>query len=42
MGDSSQSLLEHMERMIGMEEDFYKVLKLLCLYSLVQNGLKAK
>lgn len=42
MGDNGANILEHIERMIGYGEELNTVLRLLCLYSVVQNGLKAK
>lgn len=42
MGDTDTMILDHIERMIGMGEDLYTVLRLLCLISVTQNGLKGK
>lgn len=42
MNESSRTIFEHIEQMIGMGEDFTSVLRLLCLYSVTQNGLKSK
>ncbi len=42
MGDTDPEILEHIERLIGLGENLTTVLKLLCLYSVIQNGLKPK
>lgn len=42
MGDSDTQVLENIERLIGMGEDLVTVLRLLCLLSVAQNGLKSK
>jgi hypothetical protein len=42
LGDTDNAVLEYIERMIGMDEDLILVLRLLCLTSLVQGGLKPK
>jgi len=39
---SSQSCLEVLENYIDDQKPFHEVLRLLCLYSLVNNGVKAK
>jgi hypothetical protein len=40
--DPTDSLLDYVEGMIGKNENFQLVLKMLCLLSLTQNGIKAK
>ena len=35
-----QDVIDHIESLIGMEEDLNKILKLLCLVSLIENGIK--
>ena len=42
MGESDNSTFDYIERMIGQMEPLTTVLRLLCLLSVTQNGIKAK
>ena len=42
MGDSDSQILDNIERLIGMGDDLTTILRLLCLLSVTQNGLKSK
>ncbi len=42
IGAKTAQSLDHLEVMIALEEPLEKVLRLLCLQSLIDNGLKQK
>jgi len=42
MGDTDSQVYDHIEALIGMEENLEVVLRLLCLLSQTQNGIKSK
>ena len=42
IGAKSNQSLDHLELLIGLQAPLNKILRLLCLQSLVDNGIKAK